>query len=145
MAGSLGWLAKNCVTLTKDVHNFSFLHWILKKVTWYIWLHRFETVYSENSFNRFSLRFVTQTGGFHFINTESFIDDSLSTKRKNPANLYLPVQSYNRNIRKRCFTCSKLTIKTSEWRHWCRSGAFIVNFEHISHLFLMFLLLTLNR
>ena len=29
-------------------------------------------------------------------------------------------------------------------RHWRRSGVFIVNFEHISHLFLVFLLLTLN-
>ena len=29
-------------------------------------------------------------------------------------------------------------------RHWRRSGVFIVNFEHISHLPLMFLLLTLN-
>ena len=29
-------------------------------------------------------------------------------------------------------------------RQWCRSGVFIVNFEHISHLVLVFLLLTLN-
>ena len=29
-------------------------------------------------------------------------------------------------------------------RQWRRSGIFIVNFEHISHLVLMFLLLTLN-
>ena len=28
--------------------------------------------------------------------------------------------------------------------HWRRSGVFIVNFEHISHLALVFLLLTLN-
>ena len=28
---------------------------------------------------------------------------------------------------------------------WRRSGDFHVNFEHISHLFLVFLLLTLNR
>ena len=27
-------------------------------------------------------------------------------------------------------------------RHSCRSGVFIVNFEHISHFFLVFLLLT---
>ena len=37
----------------------------------------------------------------------------------------------------------KLTIKTSE-RHQWRSGVFIVNFEHIPHLALLFLLLTLN-
>ena len=29
--------------------------------------------------------------------------------------------------------------------HWRRSDVFIVNFEHISHLVLLFLLLTLNR
>ena len=31
--------------------------------------------------------------------------------------------------------CSKLIIKTPERCHWRRSGVFIVNFEHISHLF----------
>ena len=40
--------------------------------------------------------------------------------------------------------CSKLTIKTPERHQWHRSGVFIVNFEHISHLALVFLLLTLN-
>ena len=50
----------------------------------------------------------------------------------------------NSNTRKRCEICSKLTIKTPERRHWCRSGVFIVNFEQISHLVLVFLLLTLN-
>ena len=39
----------------------------------------------------------------------------------------------------------KLMIKTPERRHWRRSGIFIVNFEHISHLVLVFLLLTLSR
>ena len=29
-------------------------------------------------------------------------------------------------------------------RNWCCSGIFIVNFDHISHLVLLFLLLTLN-
>ena len=38
----------------------------------------------------------------------------------------------------------KLAIKTPERLHWHRSGVVIVNFEHISHLVLMFLLLTLN-
>ena len=51
----------------------------------------------------------------------------------------------NRTTRTRCEICSKLTIKTPERRHWRRSGVFIVNFEHISHLVLVFLLLTLSR
>ena len=41
--------------------------------------------------------------------------------------------------------CSKLTIKMPERRYWRRSGIFIVNFEHISHLALVFLLLTSSR
>ena len=51
----------------------------------------------------------------------------------------------NRNTRKRCEIRSKLTIKTTERRQWRRSGVFIVNFEHISHLAPVFLLLTLSR
>ena len=50
------------------------------------------------------------------------------------------------------FTCSKLkgeiysklTIGTPERYQWRRSDVFIVNFKHISHLVLVFLLLTLS-
>ena len=51
----------------------------------------------------------------------------------------------NRNTRARCEICSKLTIKTPERRHWHRSAIFIVNFERISHLVLVFPLLTLSK
>ena len=57
-----------------------------------------------------------------------------------PAKIYL-FKVNNRNSRKMCKICSKLTIKTPERR----SGVFIVNFEHISHFFLLFLLLTLSK
>ena len=57
------------------------------------------------------------------------------------ANIYL-FKVNNRNTRKKWEICSKLTIKTRQWR---RSGVFIVNFEHTSNLFLVFLLLTLKR
>ena len=36
-------------------------------------------------------------------------------------------------------------IKTLEKRQWSHSGGFIVNFEQISHIVLMFTLLTLNK
>ena len=36
----------------------------------------------------------------------------------------------NRSTRTKSEICSKLTIKTPERHHWCRSGVFIVNFEH---------------
>ena len=51
----------------------------------------------------------------------------------------------NRNNRTRCEICSKLTIKTPQRRQWRHSGVFIVNFEHISHLVLVFPSLTLSR
>ena len=50
----------------------------------------------------------------------------------------------NRSTRTRCEICSKLTIKTQERSKWRRSGVFIGNFEPISQLVLVFLLLTLN-
>ena len=49
-----------------------------------------------------------------------------------------------KNSRKICEICLKLTKRTPEWRHWRRSGVFIVNVEHISHLFQVFLLLSLS-
>ena len=42
------------------------------------------------------------------------------------------------------FTCSELTIETLE-KGVFRSGVFIVNCEHISHFFPLFLILTLSK
>ena len=52
-----------------------------------------------------------------------------------PVGIYL-LKVNNRNFKTSCEICSKLTIKMS--------GVFIVNFEHVSHLVLVSLLLTLN-
>ena len=46
----------------------------------------------------------------------------------------------NRNTRTRCEICSKLTINKPDQRHWRRSGVFIINFEHVSHFVLVFIL-----
>ena len=62
----------------------------------------------------------------------------------NPAGIYL-VKVNHRNARTRCEICSKLTIKTLERRQWRCSGALVVNFQPVSYLVLMFLLLTLSR
>ena len=51
----------------------------------------------------------------------------------------------DRNTRKRCEISSSSTMKTPERCHWRISGVFIVNFEHILNLVLVFLLLTLSR
>ena len=50
-----------------------------------------------------------------------------------PTNIYL-FKFNNINTRRRCKICSKLTIKTLEWRHWCHSGVFIVDLN-IFHTF----------
>ena len=65
------------------------------------------------------------------------------TEANFPAGNRIPKVS-NRNTRRRCDICPKLTIKTPE-RPQRRSGVFIVNFGHFPRLTLVFLLLTLSR
>ena len=59
------------------------------------------------------------------------------------AGIYL-LKVNNKNTRTRYEIYSKLTIKTPEERQWRRSVVLIVNFKHISHLALVFLLITVN-
>ena len=61
----------------------------------------------------------------------------------NPTGNYM-FKDNNKNTRTRCEICLKLIIKTPEQCQWPRSGVFFVNFEHISHLVLVLLLLTLS-
>ena len=68
------------------------------------------------------------------IGLESRVDVANS-----PAGIYM-FKVKNKNTRTRGEVCSKSIIKTLEH---CL-GVFIVNFEHISHLVLVFQLLTLN-
>ena len=60
----------------------------------------------------------------------------------NPANNYLRKVN-NKNTRKKDEIW--YTNKTPERRHWGRSGGFIVNFEHISKLFSVCILFTMNK
>ena len=57
-----------------------------------------------------------------------------------PANTYLFTVN-NRNTRKRYEVCSELMKKIPERCQWCHPVILIVNFDHIAHLFLVFLLL----
>ena len=63
----------------------------------------------------------------------------MARSRVHPVGIYL-FKVNNRNNRTRSEICSKLTIKTPERHYWRRSGVFIINFEHILHLVLAFLL-----
>ena len=62
-----------------------------------------------------------------------------------PANIYFFKVSNRSTRKKNCEICSKLTIQTQERRQWRRSNVFIINFEYISQLFLVFLLLNLKK
>ena len=48
-------------------------------------------------------------------------------------------KSTTETAEKRCVIYYKLTIKTPEQSQWRRSGVFIVNFDYMSQLFLVFL------
>ena len=67
----------------------------------------------------------------------------IGTAHEDPFGIYL-LKVNNRNVRTRWKIYSILTIKTPEWRQWYRFGVFIINFEHVSHLVVVFLLLILN-
>ena len=59
-----------------------------------------------------------------------------------------PVANYkvsNGSTRETCEIGSKLTIETPGQRYWHLSGMLIVNFEHISFLVLVFVMLTMNK
>ena len=93
----------------------------------------------------FTLNKVSNSQKVHLPSTLNIsILAGINLEKLTPTNIYLSKVN-DKNTRKRCEICSKLTIKTPERRHWRRSGVFIVNFEHISHLFLVFSLLTLNK
>ena len=72
------------------------------------------------------------------------MDGILGLRSSKPAYIYL-IKVNNGNTRKVSEICSELTIKTLERRYWRRSGVFIVNFEQILHIFLVFPLLALNK
>ena len=67
-----------------------------------------------------------------------------SLTKQTPAVTYL-FKVNNRNTRKMCAICSKLTINKSERRQWPFAEVFIVIFELRLHIVLVFPLLTLNK
>ena len=62
------------------------------------------------------------------------LGNNIYTRKNSPTNIYL-LKLNNINTRNTCEICSKLTIKTSQRRS---NNVFIVNYEHISNLFLVF-------
>ena len=69
----------------------------------------------------------------------------MQTVDKNKYGPSLPLLSFESSVPSRQITSSKLTMKTPERQQLRRFGIFIVNFEHILHLFLVFLLLLFEQ
>ena len=113
-------------------------------------------------FTQVGLRYSCKTKRVHTdqysenIISKFFVDNSVTLFKSDkifllifmhliPAGIYL-FKVNNGNTRRMCEICSKLTIKTPErlW-HWRRSVAFIVNFERIAQIVIVFPLLTFNN
>ena len=80
-----------------------------------------------------------------WFNEEKLKLATILPQRKHPAGIFL-FKVNNGDTRTVREICSKLMIKTPERRQWrpC-SGVFIVNFEQVSHIVLVFPLLTLSK
>ena len=89
---------------------------------------------------------VSRSWLFCFSFTHIFVIYAVVDKlfRRNMFLILRKVQFYT-CIPQPALKCSKLKIETLEWRQWRRSAIFIINFEHISHLVLVFLLLNWSR
>ena len=81
-----------------------------------------------------------------FLITSRLINNSLTltlllipTLYPNPPGNYM-FKVNNINTRTKGEICSKLTIKTPERRHWRCSGLFIVNLEHSTPFFIVFII-----
>ena len=81
--------------------------------------------------------------GFHNFKLKFSSMKNMGSKQE--SQLTFTRSKYDRNTRKSCEVCLKLTIETPERRQWRGFGVFIINFGHIWHLFLVFLPLTLNK
>ena len=69
----------------------------------------------------------------------------VKNKWKMKSQIVLEKRDSSKAVAQPAFTCSKLTVETLEQGMNGRlSGVLIDNFEHIPHLTLVFLLLTLN-
>ena len=131
--------------LFKKVTAFPFIYSIIIYIiyiTLYIPIHLSRT-FECNSTNQ--CLFIKQETNKKLVSAcsiEKVIQLFIFGYRNSPAGIYL-LKVNNRNTRTKCEICSNLTINTPH--HWHRSGVFFVNFEHISHLILVFLLLNLSR
>ena len=127
--------------MTKDSNfKLSFhsqkLFWLLNHVSYVnVTLYGFLALIANSFYHRYQ--------GILYVNASMELQTKTVDKHLGPANNYM-FKVNNRNTRTSCKIYSKFTIKTSDRHQWRLSGVFITNFEHIPHLVLVFLLLTLS-
>ena len=109
--------------------------------------HRFNVDHHCVKYQKFTGFLGVETKNFHTRKLGEitvFYTAKESRAGSFPASIYLSKVN-NRNTWIMCEICSKLIIKTSERHHSTHCNIFIVDFEQISHVILMFLLLTLSK
>ena len=79
---------------------------------------------------------------FLWILCEMFVDNYAIGRLPSK---YLSVQSHQKKHYKNVWNRFKFTNKNAKPNQWNSSGIFIVDFEHILQLYLVFQLLTLNK
>ena len=86
-------------------------------------------------------------GQFHWRGCQCLKSIPLSLNLPNKHLLYIYFKFSNGNTETMCESAEsqQTTNKTLERRFWCCSGVITINFENISHTFLVFLLLTSNK
>ena len=128
-------LSTNCLSV--------FDHFVLLALKGLTQFRSYDLIPSWQSIFKVAIKLIycSEVCFIDFGNNQSWLSCLIILFNYFPASIYLHKVN-SRNARKRCEICSKLTIKIPERHHWRRSGIFIVNLKHISHLFL---LLTLGR
>ena len=74
----------------------------------------------------------------YFLVLLIFLRSSAWVKSSTAATTFIFFKVNNVNFKTISELWSKLTIKTPEWHHLCRSGVVMVNFEHTSYIVLVF-------
>ena len=153
----LTWTESKVISSVDLLHTLSHTDWFMKskstqqsEVTHFTHVSCIkESKISENNISMTGKlkRLSSERGASRltkFSNSQKPAQNRSKFVREVSASIYFFRVSHG-NSRARCELCSKLTIKTPERRHWCRSGFFIVKFEQIFHIVLVLLVLTLNK
>ena len=139
-----GWLCINKLRVKGEEFTSQF-----HEGKWSYWIEFWQT--SEDAKTGFLRRFKSCVSIRNWVESvEKFTPNLVWLSTGNltdlKQNLFILANNYLFRVSKSGRICSNLTKKnTGGTRQWRRSGVFIVNFEHMSHLFPEFLLMALSK